>query len=127
MRFWYRLRRYFLTGLLVVVPAWGTFLILETLFTTLDNLLVHIFGPALKSDIPGLGIVALVCLILLAGMTATQFLGQRLLRKADDAVQRIPFVRSIYTTLKGMTDLFNFRSRFDQSTVVVFPFPRFPA
>lgn len=124
MRFWYRARRYFLTGLLVVVPAWGTFLILETLFTTLDSLLVHLFGPALKSDIPGLGIVALVCLILLAGMAATQFLGQRLLRKADEAVQRIPFVRSIYTTLKGMTDLFNFRSRFDHSTVVVFPFPR---
>ena len=124
MRFWYRARRYFLTGLLVVVPAWGTFLILETLFTTLDSLLVHIFGPALKSDIPGLGIVALVCVILLAGMAATQFLGQRLLRKADEAVQRIPFVRSIYTTLKGMTDLFNFRSRFDHSTVVVFPFPR---
>ncbi|MFB3074541.1 MAG: hypothetical protein ACE1Z6_05100, partial [Candidatus Methylomirabilales bacterium] len=88
MRFWYRARRYFLTGLLVVVPAWGTFLILETLFTTLDSLLVHLFGPALKSDIPGLGIVALVCVILLAGMAATQFLGQRLLRKADEAVQR---------------------------------------
>jgi uncharacterized membrane protein len=39
-------------------------------------------------------------------------------------VERIPFVRSIYLTLKGMTDLLQFRSRFGRSTVVAFPFPR---
>ncbi|MFQ5993075.1 MAG: DUF502 domain-containing protein [Nitrospiraceae bacterium] len=121
---WHGFKRYFLTGLLVVVPAWGTFLILQTLFWTLDGLLVTLFGPAVKSDIPGLGIAVLVCLILLAGALATHFLGQRILRWWEEWVQRIPLVRSIYLTLKGVTDLFNFRARFDQSTVVVFPFPR---
>ncbi|MGH7255265.1 MAG: DUF502 domain-containing protein [Nitrospirales bacterium] len=118
------LKRYFFTGLLVLVPAWGTFLILETLFSTIDGLLVHIFGPAVKSDVPGLGILSVLALILLAGILATQFLGQRLVTWTDDIVLRIPLVRAIYLTLKGMTDLFNYRSRFGQSTVVVFPFPR---
>src|SRR5207249_11911879 len=37
---------------------------------------------------------------------------------------RIPLVRVVYPTLKSMADLFNFRARFGQSTVIVFPFPR---
>lgn len=120
----HQVRRYFVTGLLVLLPAWGTFLILHALFTTLDGLLVDLFGSAVRSDIPGVGVVALVGLILLTGVLATHFLGQRLLRMLDERVERIPLVRSIYLTLKGMTDLFNYRSRFGRSTVVVFPFPR---
>ena len=39
-------------------------------------------------------------------------------------IEHIPLVRSVYITLKGMTDLLHFRSRFGRSTVVAFPFPR---
>lgn len=119
-----RIRRYFFAGLLVLVPAWGTFLILQTLFTTLDGLLVDLLGTAAKSDIPGLGLMFLLGLIPLTGVIATHILGQRMLKWAETGVERIPLVRSVYLTIKGMTDLFNFRARFGRSTVVVFPFPR---
>jgi uncharacterized membrane protein len=119
-----RLKRDFLTGLLVIVPAWGTFLILQTLFVTLDGLLSDLLGPAVKLDVPGLGVVCMVALILLTGIVATQLLGQRLLEGIEAWLLRIPLVRIIYPTLKSMADLFNFRSRFGQSTVVIFPFPR---
>ncbi|MGH7232431.1 MAG: DUF502 domain-containing protein [Nitrospiraceae bacterium] len=118
------MKRYFLTGLFVLLPAWGTFLILQTLFFTVDGLWSDLLGPAVKSDVPGLGIISLLGLIFLTGIIATDVVGQQLVRVTDDWVQRIPLVRSIYLTLKGMTDLFHFRSRFDRSTVVVFPFPR---
>lgn len=108
----------------MLLPAWGTFLILHALFSTLDGLLVDLFGPAARSDIPGMGVVALTGLILLTGVLVTHFLGQRLLHRLEARVDRIPLVRSIYLTLKGMTDLFNYRTRFGRSTVVVFPFPR---
>jgi len=117
-------RRYFLTGLLVLVPAWGTFLILNALFHTIDGLIADLLGPAARFDAPGLGMLSLLSLILLAGMLATQFLGQRLLRWTDERLQQIPLVSGIYLTLKGITDLLNFRARFNRSTVVVFPFPR---
>ncbi|WP_447978836.1 DUF502 domain-containing protein [Candidatus Nitrospira bockiana] len=117
-------RRYFLTGLFVLLPAWGTFLILQALFTTLDGLLSDVLGPALRSDIPGLGLLSLVALILLAGMVATHVAGQGVLNLTEEGFRRIPLVRSIYLTLKGMTDLFKFRERFGRSAVVVFPFPR---
>jgi uncharacterized membrane protein len=118
------MKRYFLTGLFVLLPAWGTFLILQTLFYAVDGMWSDVLGPAMKSDVPGLGIVSLLGLILLAGIVATDVLGQRLVRLTDDWVQRIPLVRTIYLTIKSMTDLFHFRSRFDRSTVVIFPFPR---
>ncbi|MBM4121346.1 MAG: DUF502 domain-containing protein [Nitrospira sp.] len=121
---WKGVRRYFLTGLLVLVPAWGTFLILNALFHTIDGLIADLLGPAARFDVPGLGMLSLLSLILLAGMLATQFLGQRLLRWTDERLQQIPLVSGIYLTLKGMTDLWNFRARFNRSTVVVFPFPR---
>lgn len=119
-----RLRRYFLTGLLVLVPAWGTFLILHALFTTLDGLLGALLGGPAVSEMPGLGLVTLLALIVLTGVFATQFLGQRMLRRADETLKRIPLVSSIYLTFKGVTDLFKFRERFGHSAVVVFPFPR---
>ena len=100
----YRIRRYFLTGLLVLVPAWGTFLILRTLLIALDGLIVDLFGPAVKPGIPGLGAVSLLGLILLTGVIATQFLGQRMLHWAEGRMQRIPVVRSIYTSVKQVAD-----------------------
>jgi uncharacterized membrane protein len=119
-----KVKRYFITGLFVVVPAWGTFLILSTLFTTLDGMWVNLVGPHYNVEVPGAGIVSLFLLILLSGMAATHFVGQRLVRILEEWLDRVPLVRSIYQTLKGMTDVFQFRERFGHSTVVVFPFPR---
>jgi len=119
-----RSRRYFLTGLFVLVPAWGTFLILRALFRTLDGLLGDLLGAPAESSIPGLGLLALLLIILLAGILAPHLLRQRIVRWADGWLERIPLVSSIYLTLKGMTDLFKFRERFGHSAVVAFPFPR---
>jgi uncharacterized membrane protein len=119
-----RVRRSFLTGILILVPAWGTFLVVETLFVALDGLIADVFGPAVRSDVPGLGLLTLILLILLSGLVAAQFLGQRLVDATERALERIPVVSAIYATLKGMTDLFKFHSRFGEAPVVVFPFPR---
>lgn len=118
------IQRYFLTGLFVLLPAWGTFLILHTLLATLDSFLSDLLGPTTPLDIPGLGLLLLVCIIVLTGVVTTQVIGQGVIRLTEEWLGRIPIVRTIYLTLKGMTDLFNFRARFGRSTVVVFPFPR---
>jgi uncharacterized membrane protein len=51
-------------------------------------------------------------------------LGSRIIAGIERWITHIPLVRSIYLTIKGMTDLFQFRSRFGRSTVIAFPFPR---
>jgi len=120
----HRLGRIFLTGLLILLPAWATFLILSTMFEALDSFLLDLIGRQMEPYAPGLGIVLLIAMVLTVGAIATHVIGQRLVHWTDTTVQRIPLIRSIYLTLKGMTDLLNYKTRFGQSTVVAFPFPR---
>ncbi len=110
----------FLAGLLLLVPAWATFLILLMLFRTLDNLV----GGYMPTPLPGLGFVLLVILLFLVGIVSSHVVGERLMERLERRLEQIPLVQSIYLTLKGMTDVFNFRTRFGRSTVVAFPFPR---
>ncbi len=91
---------------------------------TLDTLLSDLLSAQLRSYIPGLGLLLLVILVISVGAIATHVLGQRLFTWTETAMERIPIIRSIYLTLKSMTDLLNYRSRFGNSAVVAFPFPR---
>ena len=118
------LERYFLTGLAVIIPLWGTFLILTALFTTLDGALVAVLGPAASSSIPGLGALALILLIFATGVVASNLLGGRLVTATEAALLRIPLVRSIYTTFKSITDIFAFMDRQRENRIVLLPFPR---
>jgi uncharacterized membrane protein len=115
-----QLWKVFLTGLLLLVPAWATILILLTLFRTLDNLV----GGYMPWPLPGMGLLLLMLVLLIVGIISTHLFGDRLIARFERRLEQIPFVQSIYLTLKGMTDLFHFRSRFGRSTVVAFPFPR---
>lgn len=118
------MQRHFLAGLVVIVPIWGTLLILTTLFTTLDGALGNLLGPGVSSSIPGLGALALLLVILITGTLASNLLGERLLQSSERALLRIPLVRSIYTTFKSVTDIFAFMDRRRENRIVLLPFPR---
>ncbi|MBM4126836.1 MAG: DUF502 domain-containing protein [Nitrospira sp.] len=110
----------FLAGIAILVPTWATVLILWTLFTALDN----VVGSHMSDPIPGIGFLLLLGLLIISGIVTDHVIGHRLMRRLEERLERIPLVQSIYLTLKGMTDVLNFRSRFGKSTVVAFPFPR---
>ena len=57
------IRRYFLTGLLAIIPIWGTYLVLKTLLETLDGFVGNTLREYLPYYIPGLGIIVLLLLI----------------------------------------------------------------
>ena len=124
MTFSSQIQRYFWTGLFIIVPAWGTFLILYTLFDALDHMTVDVFHTAFNVKVPGSGIASFVILVLVVGVGMTHFVGHRIHTHIEESVGKVPLVRSIYNTLKGMADVINFRERFGQSKVAVFPFPR---
>ena len=119
-----QVQRYFLTGLAVIVPLWGTFLILKALFTAVDGALVAALGPAASSSIPGLGALTLILLIVTTGAVASNLLGRRLIKASEAALLRVPLVRSIYTTFKSITDIFTFMDRQRENRIVLIPFPR---
>ena len=118
------LSRYFLTGLLVLVPTWATFLILSALLAAVNRAIAEFLGQVVVIATPFIGILLFVLLVLAAGAFGTHLLGSRMIAAVERWITQIPLVRSIYLTIKGMTDLFQFRSRFGRSTVIAFPFPR---
>ena len=63
-------------------------------------------------------------IVVFVGAIATHIVGRRIITHTERWINHVPLVRSVYMTLKGMTDLLQFRSRFGRSTVVAFPFPR---
>lgn len=120
------LKRYFLTGLLVITPIWGTILILKTLFVTVDSILGTALADLVLPDyyFPGLGILALVFLIFSAGVLATNFLGKRMVSRWEEFLDRVPIVRGIYATLKSMMDILSFKQREKYDKVVMIQFPK---
>jgi uncharacterized membrane protein len=116
--------KYSLAGLFVLVPAWATFLILSTLFSALNELIHDLPWNIGAGQRPGISLVLLLFLVVMVGAIATHVIGQRVITRTEGWIEHVPLVRSVYGTLKGMTDLLNFRSRFGRSTVVAFPFPR---
>ena len=119
------LKRYFLTGLLVVTPIWGTILILKTLFVTVDSILGDLLEKLVPDHyVPGLGIVTLILLIFLVGLFAANFIGRQIVNHWEDWLHRLPLVRGIYSTLKSMMDILSFSDRASYRRVVLIQFPK---
>ena len=119
------LKRYLLTGLLVVTPIWGTILILKALFMTVDSILGDILAQlAPNYYVPGLGAAMLILLIFLAGLLTANFMGQAIVNIWEDWLNRLPLVRGIYSTLKSMMDILSFSDRGSYRRVVLIQFPK---
>jgi uncharacterized membrane protein len=118
------LRRYFFTGLIVILPVAISVFILWRLFFALDRVLGPFIEQYLGRSIPGVGLVALVALIIMVGAIASNFIGRRLIRAGERLVNRIPLVRWIYRTTKQLfSTLFHERSTSFRKVVLIdFPY-----
>jgi len=119
------LKRYFLTGLLVITPIWGTVLIFKTLFVVVDGILGDLLASMVPNHyVPGLGILALVVLVFVTGLFAANFMGRQIVKIWEDFLNRVPLVRGIYSTLKSMMDILSFSERGSYHRVVLIQFPK---
>ena len=103
------LKTWFLTGLLVLVPLAITLWVLNLIISTMDQSLallpaawqpVRLFGLSL----PGLGAILTLVFILLVGMLAHNFIGQRLVSWWEALLRHIPVVGPIYSSVKQVSD-----------------------
>jgi len=120
-----KMKRIFLTGLAVVIPAGLTIYILSLIIGMMDRLLKivpEMYQPdtLLKFHIPGLGVIFTVALIFICGLLTTSYLGNRLVGFGERFVGKIPFVRSIYQAIKRIADsLFMDRAQSFKKVVIV--------
>jgi len=118
------IKRHFVSGLLVTVPLIVTYFVLRFLFSTLDGLLNPIMYDLLGYDIPGLGAVVTLLLILLAGIITTNFIGARVFHLSDRILGRLPLVRIFYTATKQLVDSVLAPKERAFSDVVLVEYPR---
>ncbi len=103
------MKKYLITGLLIWVPLVITVWVLSVLVGMLDQtllLLPHDWHPRewLGFNIPGLGVLLTLAVVLLTGMLAANIIGQRLVRIWESLLNRIPVVKSLYSSVKQVSD-----------------------
>lgn len=99
------LRKYLLAGLVVWLPILMTFVVLRFIVDILDNtvaLLPNNYQPEylFGINIPGIGVAFSLALLLITGLIATNFLGQRLFSWGEAILTKIPLVSTIYNATK---------------------------
>ena len=103
------MKKYFVTGLLIWIPLVITLMVLAWVVNTLDQILL-IAPAAVRPDallgfhLPGVGVLVTLLLILLTGLAAANFVGQRLVGFWEGLLSRIPVVKSIYYSVKQVSD-----------------------
>jgi uncharacterized membrane protein len=123
-----KLRKWFFAGLLVLVPLAITIWLLEWAISSLDKtllLLPKAWQPDswLPQHIPGFGVILTLAVLLTVGAFVSNFLGKRIIGWWDALLGRIPVVRSIYSSVKQVSDtLFSENGNaFRQAVLVEWP------
>jgi uncharacterized membrane protein len=122
------MKKYFITGLLVLVPLFITLWVLTSLIGMMDQsllLLPESWRPKaqLGLEIPGMGALLTLLIIFVTGLIATNFFGMQVILLWESLLNRVPVVKSIYSSVKQVSDtLFSDTGNaFRQAVLVQFP------
>ena len=120
-----RLRNYFITGIVVLVPIGITVYLTKFLITVSSKLVPSEINPNsyLPFSIPGLEIVLSVIFITFIGGLSLSFIGKKILQIVNDLFKRIPILRTISSAIGQMTETFA-PSANKKKTVVLVEYPR---
>lgn len=119
-----KFRGYFLTGLIVVLPVVVTLYILWITFIWIDGILGNLIPIFIKRNIPGLGFITTILLIMLAGILAKNFFGKKMFQFGDWLLTKIPFARTIYLTTKQIVNTLLIRDKNAFKRVALVEYPR---
>lgn len=117
------IRRYLLTGVVVIAPIGLTAFVLWWIFTRLDAILGRIFN-VIGIRIPGLGLVVLVLIVIGVGWAAQQAVGRELITIGRNWLKRFPLTRTVYGAASQIVEqIIGEDRRFFKSCVLV-EYPR---
>ena len=122
------MRKYFITGLLILVPLAITAWVLNLVISTMDQSLLFVperwqprtlFG----FDIPGLGTLLTVVIVFLTGLLTNNLVGNYVVRMWEKLLKRIPLVNSLYSSVKQVSDTLFSSSGNAFRKAVLIPYP----
>ncbi|MBU8934959.1 MAG: DUF502 domain-containing protein [candidate division Zixibacteria bacterium] len=118
------IKRYFLSGVLIVVPLILTYIVLKFLFEAVDGILQPTIHSILGYFIPGLGVITTILLIILAGILTRNYLGGHIYRIGDQLLIRLPIIRPIYSAAKQLLEAITIPSSNSFKEVALIEYPR---
>ena len=120
-----RLRNYFITGIIVLVPLGFTLYLTIFLISISSKLIPEEINPNsyLPFSIPGLEIALSIIFITLIGFISLSLIGKRILKLINDLLKKIPFLRTIYSAIGQMTESFA-NKKGKKKSVVLVEYPR---
>ena len=103
------MRKYFITGLLILVPLAITVWVLNLIISTMDQSLLLLpvsWRPEalVGFRIPGLGTILTLLIIFITGLATRNFIGRQVVSLWEGLLTRIPVVKSIYSSVKQVSD-----------------------
>ncbi|MBI5886356.1 MAG: DUF502 domain-containing protein [Deltaproteobacteria bacterium] len=123
-----KIKGYFVTGLLVVVPLYITVYIFTLIVGFMEGA-YHLLPDALRPDtylpfrIPGLGVLITLTTVFVAGVITQNFMGKWLLHLAEKILSRVPVVRIVYNASKQFMETFFAKEHEGFRKVVLVEFP----
>ena len=125
---WKKVKGYFITGLLVLFPFVLTVFIITWLFTKVDSLLKGVIGNFLEKigllSFPGVGVISVILIIMIAGIIARNYFGKKLLKLGDTIVTKIPLINRIYAAIQQISKAFFSEKREVFKKAVLIEYPR---
>lgn len=118
------IKRYFISGVLVVVPLILTYIVLKFMFEAIDGILQPIIYRVFGYFVPGLGVFTTLLIIILAGVFTRNFIGARLYRMGDRQLVRMPIIRPIYSAAKQLLEAVAMPSTKSFKEVALVEYPR---
>ena len=122
------MRKYFVTGLLILVPLAITLWVVNLIIGTMDQSLLLVperWRPetVIGFRIPGLGTILTLLIIFLTGLATRNFIGNRVVQWWEKLLTRIPVVNSIYSSVKQVSDtlLSSSGNAFRKAVLVEYP------
>src|SRR3954463_14617656 len=110
-----KLLNYFLKGIVFIAPFALTIYVCVRIFTTIDGWL--------GIPIPGVGFVVTVVLITLFGFLAEGFIKRSWFAVLEGLLERLPFVRLLYSSTRDLLNAFVGEQRRFDKPVIVSPYP----
>jgi uncharacterized membrane protein len=121
----------FFTGLFILIPLIVTIYIVYVIISFFEplvapmvkNVLFRLSGREIY--IPGIGFILFVLITYVTGMIASNYFGKTALSRGEKLLKKIPFVKTIYGSVKDMTEAFSSDKvkSFKETVLVEFPFP----
>ena len=120
-----KLRNYFITGIVVLVPIGITLYLTKFFISISSNLIPKEINPNnyLPFLIPGLEIFLAIILITFIGYLSLSFIGKKILQLFNDLLKKIPILRTIYSAIGQMAETFA-PQRENKKSVVLIEYPR---